>query len=252
MWEDPDLGKRLNWLHKYYAIYWCILRWRAPVGAILPMLHVKNAWKRGSCLFGKISMQIAGGWLNRLVSPGGAPSPKTSTTAQRPHTNTNTYILHRNINTNTNTLNFSNAIDKILPRKSYVYIQSNATKNVKSKGLKEAHDCIIGRDLGIFRDLRWAFGNLPWVEETEKVLESGSTGFDGCTSFFFCRAAGVRCCVRGNTNTHTNTKVIEQDCMVSEIFLLQLNFREEMRDVASEMVCWVLCILQNELTDRWT
>ena len=156
MWEDPDLGKRLNWLHKYYAIYWCILRWRAPVGAILPMLHVKNAWKRRSCLFGKISMQIAGGWLNRLVSPGGAPSPKTSTTAQRPHTNTNTYILHRNINTNTNTLNFSNAIDKILPRKSYVYIQSNATKNVKSKGLKEAHDCIIGRDLW------WAFGNPGW------------------------------------------------------------------------------------------
>ena len=40
--------------------------------------------------------------------------------------------------------------------------------------------------------------------------------------------------------------------MVSEIFLLQLNFREEMRDVASEMVRWVLSILQNEITDRWT
>ena len=77
-----------------------------------------------------------------------------------------------------------------------------------------------------------------------------STGFDDCTSFFFCRAAGVRCCVRGNTNTHTNTKVVEQDLMVSEIFLLQLNFREEMRDVASEMVRWMLSILQNEITDR--
>ena len=67
-----------------------------------------------------------------------------------------------------------------------------------------------------------------------------STGFDGCTKQS-CWCAMLR--HRKYKYTHTNKKVVEQDFMVSEIFLLQLNFREEMRDVASEMVRWMLSIL---------